>query len=87
MNGRINYCPISFFFSIGVKPMTLVYDEKGILTCPNCNSRTFDLIAEMRVSDVSPDEDNPKDEPVGNRTVESERIVSLVCARCGAQLK
>jgi len=67
--------------------MTLVYDERGILTCPNCNSKTFDLVAEMRVFDVSPDRDNPKDAPVANRTVELERIVSLVCARCGARIK
>jgi len=67
--------------------MTLLYDEKGILTCPNCHSRAFDLVAEMRISDVSPDFDNPKEDPIANRTVESERIVSLVCSRCGAQLK
>jgi len=67
--------------------MTLVYDEKGILVCPNCKSRAFDLVVEMRVFDVSPDQDNPKDDPVANRTIESERIVSLVCARCGARMK
>ena len=67
--------------------LPLVYDENGILKCQNCNSRTFDLVAEMRVSDVSPDQDNPKDDPIANRTVLSENVVSLVCARCGARIR
>jgi len=60
--------------------LTLVYDEKGILKCVSCNSHTFDLVVEQRISDVSR---NGKD-PIANRDIESERIVSLVCARCGA---
>jgi len=63
--------------------MTLVYDERGLLECPNCGSHTFDMIAEIRISDVSKHEGDP----VGNRTIESERIVSLICARCGARIK
>lgn len=63
--------------------MTLVYDEHGLLECPNCGSKTFDMVAEIRISDVS----KHRDDPVANRTIESENVISLVCARCGARLK
>jgi len=63
--------------------VTLVYDEHGILECSNCGSHTFDMVAELRISDVSGD----GDDPVANRTIESENVVSLVCARCGARMK
>jgi hypothetical protein len=63
--------------------MTLVYDEKGILKCQSCGSHTFDAVMEMRLSDVSRDEDDP----IANRTIESERVISLVCGRCGAPVK
>lgn len=63
--------------------MTFVYDEHGILKCPNCGSHEFDMVAEMRISDVSKD----GNDPVANRTVESENVISITCGRCGAKVK
>ena len=62
--------------------LTYTYDENGRLKCSNCGSFTFDLIAEMRITDVSADDGDP----IGNRTIESETVVGLVCARCGARV-
>jgi len=62
---------------------TFVYDEHGLLKCGSCGSRTFDMVAELRISDVSKD----GEDPTANRTIESERVVSLVCARCGARVQ
>jgi len=63
--------------------VTYIYDESGKLKCGSCGSHTFDMIVEMRISDVSKD----GDDPVANRTIESENLISLVCARCGARIK
>jgi len=71
---------LNFFSVWGENTLTLVYDKKGILQCASCHSHTFDLVLEQRVSSVSR---NGKD-PIANRDIESERIVSIVCARCGA---
>jgi len=62
----------------------LVYDDKGILKCPNCPSRTFDMVAELRVTAVSKNGEN--NDPVANHTILSQRIISLICAKCGAKL-
>ena len=64
--------------------MTFVYDESGKLKCSSCSSYVFDLVIEQRVSNVSR---NNGDDPVANRTVESENIISLICARCGVKIK
>jgi len=72
----------NIFFSWG-ETTTFVYDEDGKLKCSSCGSHTFDMVAEMRISDVSKDENDP----VANRTIESENIVSLVCARCGVRIR
>jgi len=61
----------------------LVYDDKGILKCPNCPSRIFDVVAELRITDVSK---NGEGDPVANHTILSQRIVSLICARCGVKI-
>jgi len=63
--------------------MTYIYDESGKLKCGSYGSHTFDMIVEMGISDVSKD----GDDPVANRTIESENVISLVCARCGARIK
>ena len=85
---ELNYCPILIFFYFGVKNLTYTYDEKGLLTCSSCGSKTFDMVAESRISDVTRGEGDPAaGDPVANRTTESENIVSLVCARCGARIK
>ena len=59
--------------------MAFEYDENGKLKCGSCPSRTFRLVAELVISDVSKD----GEDPIANRTIESERIISIVCARCG----
>jgi len=59
------------------------YDERGLLKCSSCGYHTFDMVAEMRITEVSRD---GKD-PVANRTTESENVISLVCARCGTRIK
>ena len=63
--------------------MTYHYDDYGCLECTNCGAHEFDLVAEIRIKDVSKN----GDDPVANRTIESENIISLVCARCGVQIK
>jgi len=63
--------------------VTFQYDESGKLECASCGSHTFDMVVELRITDVTKN----GDDPVANRTIESENIVSLVCARCGARVK
>jgi len=55
------------------------YDDSGKLTCGSCGSRTFKLVAELTISDVSKD----GEDPLANRTIEEEHIISILCARCG----
>lgn len=76
------------FFSFWGENLTYTYDEKGLLICSSCGSTTFDMVAESRISDVTKGEGDPAaGDPVANRTTESENVVSLVCARCGARIK
>jgi len=63
--------------------MTLQYDKSGRLKCSSCGSYVFDAVLEQYISNVSKN----GDDPIANRTIESENIVSLVCARCGARIK
>jgi len=62
--------------------MTFQYDKSGKLVCASCGSHTFDVIIEQRISNVSKD----GDDPIANRTIESESVISVLCSRCGAHV-
>jgi len=75
------FLPKSPFFLCGVNFVTMLFDEHGCLKCP-CGSKTFDMVTETRASDITMDKDGcPED-----YAIETERAVSIICARCGARI-
>ena len=59
------------------------YNEQGMLTCTKCGSHRFILDAELVIFDVS----KLDDDPLANRSIESERIISVMCAECRHRIK
>jgi len=54
-------------------------EERQRFLCPRCGSNKFNIIVEQQISEVlSLDGD-----PIADRTVDKERILSLRCAECG----
>lgn len=65
-----------FFF--GVQSL-YKYDRNGRLECGSCGSKKFKVVAELTISDVS----KADEDPIANRTVDAENIISIICERCG----
>ena len=51
-------------------------------TCKKCGSKQFKLVVDLLISDVTSDENDP----IANRTIDKERIITLACAKCGNKI-
>ena len=51
-------------------------------TCRKCGSKQFKVVVDLVISDVTGDENDP----IANRTIDKEHIISLACAKCGNRI-
>ena len=60
---------------------TELEDLKRIV-CDRCGSNKFRVVVEQEISDVF----GTNDDPIADRSISEERIISMICLKCGKKI-